>query len=184
MNLEELISEAKKGSRRAQDILFNALHDKYLNVCKRYIKNAADAEERMLDGFYKFYKSLADFNYISDAGVYACIRKIMVNECIMQLRKKNNFSLVIEPAESDAVLEDDILDKMSIAEINAKLNSLPTAAKTIFNLYVIDGFRHHEIAELLSISVGTSKSQLSRAKLLLRQSLAYLNINHETRTPK
>ncbi len=171
MNLPELIKEAKKGSMAAQQCLFDQLYGRMLMVCRRYVKSPEDAEERLLDGFYKFFKNLHSFNYQGDAALYSWLKRIMVNECLMQLRKKNSFNIVSESAANDCTLEEDALDKLSAAEIFNLLIQLPLGYRTVFNLYVVEGMDHKEIAGLLGISEGTSKSQLSKAKSLLQKML-------------
>ena len=96
MDLQKLIKEAKQGSGAAQKILFHIRADKLLITCRRYIKTYEDAEEVLLDGFYKFFKNLASFSYQSDAALYAWLKKIMINECLMFLRKKNVFTIASE----------------------------------------------------------------------------------------
>lgn len=184
MELQELISEAKKGCKAAQEALFSRLSDNFLSLCNRYVKNEADAEERMLDGFYKFFRALPQFRYESDAAVYACLTRIMVNECIMQLRKKRVFNIVAEPLEKDAILNEDLLDKIAAAEIHALIRKLPVGARTIFNLHAIEGCRHDEIARLLGITAGTSRAQLARARALLQQSISFLKKDYENKESK
>ena len=94
MNIPELIKEAKHGSTAAQKCLFDQFADKMLLVCRRYVKSPEDAEELMLDGFYKFFKNISSFNYQSDLALYAWIKKIMINECLMFLRKKTAFTIL------------------------------------------------------------------------------------------
>ena len=89
METSELIKEAKQGSAAAQKCLFDQWAEKMLLVCRRYVKNSEDAEELLLDGFYKFFKKIAAFNYQGDAALYVWLKRIMINECLMFLRKKN-----------------------------------------------------------------------------------------------
>jgi RNA polymerase sigma factor (sigma-70 family) len=96
METSQLIKEAKQGSAAAQKYLFDQLAEKMLMICRRYVKNQEDAEELMLDGFYKFFKNLSSFNFQGDAALYAWLKRIMINECLMFLRKKNVFTIVTE----------------------------------------------------------------------------------------
>jgi RNA polymerase sigma-70 factor (ECF subfamily) len=93
MEISELIKEAKKGSAAAQKCLFDLTSDKMMLVCRRYVKTYEDAEEILLDGFFKFFKNLSAFTYHNDGGVYAWLKKIMINECLVFLRKKQPFEL-------------------------------------------------------------------------------------------
>lgn len=184
MSLEQLVSEAKSGSMAAQKALFDRLSGAYLVVCRRYVKHEADAEERMLDGFYKFFKEIRHFRYESDEALYTFINRIMVNECLMQLRKKRVFNIVAEPSENDAKLDEDGLDRLSALEIQNLILQLPAGSRTVFNLYAIEGKTHGEIAKLLGISRGTSKSQLAKAKGHLQKSLSFLNADYERQDSK
>jgi len=169
MNIAELIIEAKRGSTAAEKCLFDLFARKMLMVCRRYVKNPEDAEERMLDGFHNFFKSIGTFTYQHDAALMAWLKKIMVNQCLMFLRKKNVFTIVTESAAENISLDEDMLDRLSATEIFQLIVQLPVGYRTVFNLYSIEGMPHAEIASLLNISEGTSKSQLSKAKALLQK---------------
>jgi RNA polymerase sigma-70 factor (ECF subfamily) len=171
MNLSELVKEAKQGSTAAQQCLFDRLSGRMLLLCRRYVKNEENAEEVLLDGFYKFFKGLAAFSWEGEAALYAWIKRIMINECLMLLRKKNVFTITTEPAEGEMTLDEDALDKLSAEEIFRLVAQLPVGYRTVFNLYAIEGAGHKEIAALLDISEGTSKSQLSKARSLLQKML-------------
>lgn len=171
MNIPELIKEAKQGSAAAQKCLFDMFADKMMLVCRRYVKNPEDAEELMLDGFYKFFKALPGFNYNGEAALFAWLKRIMINECLMFLRKKAVFTIVSDTAADELSLEEDVLGNLSAAEIFNLIVQLPVGYRTIFNLHVVEGVPHNEIAGLLGIAEGTSKSQLSKAKGLLQRML-------------
>ena len=184
MNIPDLIKEAKNGSTAAQRYLFDLLSDRMLMVCRRYVRNQQDAEELMLDGFYKFFKSLPELNYQGDGALHSWVKRIMINECLMFLRKKNAFVVVSEHVAETVALEEDALNKLSAAEIFNLVVQLPAGYRTVFNLYVIEGMNHGEIAGLLGISEGTSKSQLSKAKSLLQKMLMQQNIKYGKRKTK
>jgi RNA polymerase sigma factor (sigma-70 family) len=171
METSELIKEAKQRSTAAQRYLFDQWAEKMHMVCRRYVKNHEDAEELLLDGFYKFFKRISTFNYKGDAALYMWLKKIMINECLMFLRKKNVFTIVTEATVEEISLQEDVLDKLSAGEIFNLIVQLPVGYRTVFNLHVIEGMAHNEIAEKLGIAEGTSKSQLSKAKILLQKML-------------
>jgi len=171
METSALIKEAKQGSAAAQKCLFDQLSGKMLTVCRRYVKNTEDAEELLLNGFYNFFKNLSAFNYQGDAALFMWLKKIMINECLMFLRKKNVFTIVTEAAAEEISLEEKALNNLSAKEIFDLIIQLPVGYRTVFNLSVIEGFGHREIASALNISEGTSKSQLSKAKSLLQKML-------------
>jgi len=139
-------------------------------LCKRYVKTTENAEEVMIEGFCKVFQKM---DMYSGMGSFeGWIRRIIINESLMFLRKNYRFqehSDVTElPIDSGEVPVD---DKLAANEILLLLDQLPTGYRTVFNLYVIEGYKHREIAEELGISVNTSKSQLILAKQRLRELL-------------
>ena len=184
MNTSELVKEAKQGSTAAQKCLFDQFAEKMLLVCQRYVKSPEDAEELLLDGFYKFFTKISSFNYQSDAALYAWLKRIMINECLMFLRAKNVFTIVTEATAEEIPLQEEALDNLSTEEIFKLIVQLPIGYRTVFNLYAIEGMNHGEIAELLSISEGTSRSQFSKAKILLQKLLLQNDIKYVKRKSK
>jgi RNA polymerase sigma factor (sigma-70 family) len=171
MDVSKLVKEAKRGIAASQKCLFDQFSDRLMLVCSRYLKNKEDAEEALLDGFYKFFKTIDAFHYYNEAQLYAWLKKIMINECLMTLRKKNVFTIVTEEAAADVQFEEEALTNLSAKEIFELIIQLPVGYRTIFNLHVIEGMNHKEIAALTGITEGTSKSQLSKAKSLLQKKL-------------
>ncbi len=171
MDITTLFNEARNGSMAAQKCLFDLWSGKMLLLCRRYTKSREDAEEIMLDGFYKFFKNLPNHYYQGEAAFGGWLKKIMINECLMFLRKKNLFSMIAESNAEEIPLEASVLSSLSAAEIFQTITELPLGYRTVFNLFEIEGMSHAEIAHLLEISEGTSKSQLSKAKSLLQKIL-------------
>lgn len=140
------------------------------SVCRRYLKTPEDAEEALVSGFYKILSEVASYNGVGSFEGW--MRRIVANEALMILRKRQDLVFPGEeqmPRESadDFSIEADI----SAREILELLDRLPDGYRTVFNLYVLEGYKHREIAELLGISLNTSKSQLALAKERLRQML-------------
>jgi RNA polymerase sigma factor (sigma-70 family) len=181
MEIAQLVKEAKQGSAAAQKCLFDLLSSRMLLVCRRYVKSTEDAEEVLLDGFYKFFKNLPAFHFQGDAALFVWLKRIMVNECLMLLRKKNVFTIVTEAVAEDIPLQEEALNNLSAKEIFDLIVQLPVGYRTVFNLYEIEGMAHKEIAELLGIAEGTSKSQLSKAKLLLQKNLLQHGAGYDKR---
>lgn len=169
MDLYQLVKECKHGSAAAQKCLFDMHADRLMAVCCRYIKNQHDAEEILLDGFYKFFRAIHSFSYVNEAALYAWLKKIMINECLMYLRKKKSFQITTGDAAAEVPVQTDMLDRLSADEIVELIIQLPVGYRTVFNLYETEGMSHKEIAEQLQITEGTSKSQLSKAKQLLQK---------------
>jgi RNA polymerase sigma factor (sigma-70 family) len=181
MNIAELVTEAKNGSAAAQKYLFDILSDRMIILCRRYVKNREDAEEILLDGFYKFFKNLSSFHYLGEPALNGWLKKIMINECLMFLRKKNVFNIVTEAVAEEIPLEEEALNNLSAAEIFNLVVQLPVGYRTVFNLYIIEGMDHAEIAALLGIAEGTSKSQLSKARSLLQKMLLQNELSYGQR---
>jgi len=184
MNISEQIHDARCGSAAAQKALFDHLADPMMALCCRYLKNREDAEEVLLDGFYKFFSHLKAFRYQGEAALYAWLKRIMINECLMFLRRRHAFSVVSEKTVEDLALNVEPLAELSAAEIFELIVQLPVGYRTVFNLHVIEGMEHREIARLLGISEGTSKSQLSKARLLLQKMLLQNGINYVKRNTR
>ncbi|MEN9959012.1 MAG: hypothetical protein RLZZ474_1256 [Bacteroidota bacterium] len=138
-------------------------------VCRRYLGNGPDAEDALMEGFMKVFSKVETFH---EAGSFeGWIRRIIVNECLMKIRKQGDaFTKNIEEAW-DVGEPADALMHLRTAEIEALIAELPPGYRTIFNLYAIEGYSHEEIATLIGISSGTSKSQLSRARAMIQQKI-------------
>ena len=171
MQIAELIKEAKYKSKAAERYLFDIYAGRMMTLCRRYVKNSEDAEELMLNGFVKFFNALHNFKYEHDAAVYNWVKRIMINECLMFLRKQQAFKIVSESEAENVTIHDDLLDRLSTKEIFELIVQLPVGYRTVFNLFVIEGLSHVEIARELGIGVGTSKSQLNKARQLLQKNI-------------
>lgn len=175
-----MIAKAAKNDRRAQQELFKQFSPKMLGICRQYLKSNHLAEEVMLSGFLKVFTHLEDFK--NEGSFEGWIRRIMVNESISQLRKDKKLHFIseaeIENVEEHSTTIDTVLED---EEIQKLIDSLPDGYKTVFVLYVVEGYKHSEIAELLQISENTSKSQLFKARKLLKNKLnKQNNINYGT----
>lgn len=166
-NYKSLIAKAAKGNRKGQQELFNLFAPKMLSICRQYVKNNDVAEEVMLTGFLKVFTNLK--SYKAEGSFEGWIRRIMVNESISQLRRDKKLFFRDE-TEIENSLEHVayIESELEVAEIQKMIDSLPDGYKTVFVLYAVEGYKHGEIAELLQISEGTSKSQLSKARKMLQ----------------
>ena len=171
MNLHQLIKDARHGNAAAQKCLFDRYVSRLELVCRRYVKVKEDAEEVLLDGFFKFFKALNNFEYRDEASLYQWLKTIMVNQSLMFLRKKKSFTLVTESSAEEIPLQEEALNRLTAQEIFQLILQLPVGYRTVFNLYAVEGMSHQEIASALDISEGTSKSQLSKAKLALQNLL-------------
>lgn len=175
-SVDELIRLAKQSNQKAQLALYDRFSGKMLGVCRQYIKDLQFAEDVMITAFHKGFQNIN--KYEPYGSFEAWLRQIMVRECISYLRvQKNKFS-VVELKDYQFIQQPAHSFSSQAHEIQAAIDLLPIGCKTVFNLYVIEGYKHHEIADLLNISVGTSKSQLSHAKKLLKCFLKNLNATY------
>ncbi len=136
-------------------------------MCKRYVKQKEDAEDVLVNGLFKVLTNI--HQYGGSGSFEGWIRRIVVNESLMFLRKNKHFKFTSEINEFDKATHVNAEDELMAQDILKLLNQLPTGYRTVFNLYVLEGYKHREIAELLGISINTSKSQLILAKKRLRQ---------------
>lgn len=171
-NVNRLVELAKKSDRKAQLALYDMYASKMLGVCQQYIRDKHFAEDTMLVAFHKALSNLKKYDpYGSFEG---WLRRIMVRECISYLRvQKNKFDVV--ELEEYTFQNEFVTITNEEDEVQQAINTLPVGCKTVFNLFVVEGYSHKEISVLLKISVGTSKSQLSHAKKLLKCKLSQVN---------
>lgn len=171
---KQLIEMAVENNRQAQQQIYAKFSPKMLSVCRQYIKDIHHAEDVMITGFMKVFTNLKHFEH--KGSFEGWIRRIMVYECIDFLRvKNNNFNHQdiedVTNTESESGYE---LEEFSVDEIQNLIDNLPDGYKMVFNLYAIEGYKHQEIAQMLKISEGTSKSQLSHARKVLQLQITEL----------
>ena len=166
---EELIKGCIRGDRLYQKHLYEIYHGKMMGVCLRYTGRYEEARDVLNEGFMKVYKNL--HRYKPSHSLESWMKRIMINTAIDNYRKnkKHNHQVDLDNAQRkpDENTEN-ILDKLSAEEILKLVQELPPSYRTVFNLYVIEGYNHREIAESLGISEGTSKSNLAKARAKLR----------------
>ncbi len=178
---KDFIDKCKQGDQRAQKQLFEKLYAQMYRVCFRYIGKQADPEDCLMRAFMKAFQKLDTFQHDGDHSLFFWIRKIMVNESLMEIRKMNSSLMVVQQDEvPDAKIEENVLDLLSAEELYKLVTDLPVGYRTVFNLFVIEGYSHQEIAETMGISENTSKTQLLKARQRLRSSIEKMNGNYES----
>ncbi|MFV8341655.1 RNA polymerase sigma factor [Flavobacterium sp. XS2P39] len=174
----ELIRLAVESNRQAQQKIYTRFSPKMLSVCRQYIKDIHQAEDIMITAFMKVFTNLKNFQ--CKGSFEGWIRRIMVNECISFIRVQKKIKYV----EDEDCFEEsfnNIESQFSIDDIQFLIDNLPDGYKMVFNLFAIEGYRHHEIASMLEITEGTSKSQLSHARKMLQGQISKLK-NYENGT--
>lgn len=172
---QELVMACAKGKRSAQKRVYELFAGKMLNICRRYAKDNEQAQDLMHDGFIKVFLNIQNFK--GQASLQTWITRIMINNSISAIRKEVRKGIKVN-LEDIQIPEPDIVyfeleDKQSLsaAAVFEKINELPLGYKTVFSMYVLDGYTHKEIAAELEITEGTSKSQLAKAKKMLARKL-------------
>lgn len=168
--LEQIIKDCSKSKSKAQELLYRQFASKMLAVCLRYSNNLSEAEDTLQDGFIKVFQSIKSYKF--KGSFEGWIRRVMVNTALEKFRKSKNMQVLDEGWEFDVISEDD--EPIQSADIPLEIllkmiQQLPDRYQMVFSLYVLDGYTHNEIAEVMNISVGTSKSNLARGRAILKQ---------------
>ena len=181
MELKELIALCKDKNREAQGILFNQYKDRLFGLCLKYCKNVPEAEDNLQDSFIKIFQNVDRYN--GKGSFEGWMKRIVINNAIDRYKKE----LYIQPIDEQRTSEQDNNTdvesdlKLPLAELLNLIQELPSRYRLVFSMYQLDGYSHKEISELLSISTGTSKSNLHRAKLILKEKIIERtsdNLNH------
>lgn len=172
LNEQQLIIECKKGDRKAQRQLYETYAGKMMGVCLRYCKDKDTARDLLHDGFLKVYSHIDDFE--NKGSFEGWIRKIMVNTALEYVRKQNDegYSLDIEEAYSLSNDDFSVLDRLQAEELIGMIQKLPDTYRSVFNLFIVEGYSHKEIAAAMDITESSSRVYLTRAKQLLQQMLS------------
>ncbi len=175
---KELIELVAENNRHAQHRLYSKFSPKMLSVCRQYIKDLHQAEDVMITAFMKVFTNLKNFEH--KGNFEGWIRRIMINECISYIRVHKKVTFI----EDENYMEErynNIESQFSVEDIQFLIDNLPDGYKMVFNLYCIEGFKHQEIAAMLGINEGTSKSQLYHARKMLQENISKLkNYNNGT----
>lgn len=161
-----IIQKCIKNDREAQRMMYDFLASKLYYTCKRYLKKEEEIEEALADSFYIIFTKLHQLKEYLALEAWA--KKITVNQCLLYCKKNTNFNLYLEENHINALTDESVFDNIEHEDLLQFLNYLPQGCKTIFNLFVIEGFSHKEISKLLNVSEGTSKSQVNFAKNKLK----------------
>ncbi|MGR3811684.1 RNA polymerase sigma factor [Jiulongibacter sp. NS-SX5] len=169
---KQIIEACLENDRAAQKQLYEMFSGKLFVVALRYMHDREKAKDVLQDAFVKIFRHLDSFRF--DSPLEAWLRKIVVNTALKALKKSGNLT---QSLEGDYMIDEDFhyknkgQENLSYQQLLELIGELPDGCRTIFNLYAIEGFKHHEIAKMLGVSEGTSKSQYSRAKMLLQEKL-------------
>ncbi len=172
-NLQKIIDECIAGKRHAQETMYKMFSSKMYAVCLRYAKNEAEAQDILQDGFIKVFKNINKFK--NKGSFEGWMRRMMINISLERIRRErrmhvvDNLNSYTTQTESNSAIEE-----LSAQELIQIIQSLPSQYKAVFNMYVIDNMNHKEIGKALNISENTSKSNLHRARNILKEKIEQL----------
>ncbi len=168
----KIIQGCLDGNRSAQETLYRDHAGRMFAICKSYAKDNDAAKDLLQKGFIKVFKNIHQFQHEGEIGAW--IRRIMVNTCLDYCRKvERERSVALDNIKEAEFAANNITDNVYLADLVNIVRSLPEKARMVFNLYVVEGYSHKEIAVKLNISEGTSKSQFSRARKLLQERIPH-----------
>ena len=177
MDLNQLINDCKNNDRKAQEQLYRLYSTKLFAVCLKYSRNYIEAQDNLQDGFLIIFNKIEQYSF--KGSFEGWLKRVMINNVLQQYRTQTFLSLVNEDVPDEVEIEIDD-ENISLDYLLKIIQELPDRYRLVFNLYVIDDYPHAEIAEMLSINIGTSKSNLSRARMILKEKIEhYKNQEHK-----
>jgi len=176
--IDQLINDCKKGNTKAFEQIYRLLSPKVFAVCLKYSRNYEEAQDNLQEGFLLIYEKINQFHFKGSFEGWA--KRVVINYILQQYRNQGIFEIISENLPDDSEIEVDE-ENVSLEFLTKIIQELPDRYRLVFNLYVMDGYSHKEIAEMLEINIGTSKSNLARAKAILKNKIEE---NTNTSIPK
>jgi RNA polymerase sigma-70 factor (ECF subfamily) len=173
-NQKRLVQKLKKNRRGAQQETFELYASKMLGVCRQYIKDLQHAEEIMLNGFLKTFTKINQFK--SNGSFEGWIRRIMINECISFLRIKKRMVFIDDDSFFEQPIEIEFIEDSQVSELQQLVDNLREDLRVVFNLFVVEEYKHKEIAKTLNITENASKLRYRKAKSILQKQYNNLNL--------
>lgn len=171
--LEQLINNCKKNDIKAQEQLYRLYSSKLFSVCLKYSRSYEEAQDNLQESFLLVFEKIHQFSFKGSFDGW--IKRVVVNYVLQQYRTETFLNIVNENIESEVVDVEIDDEDISLDYLLKIIQELPDKYRLVFNLFAIDGYSHQEIAEMLNISVGTSKSNLSRARMILKEKIESSN---------
>ena len=168
MSLNQLIENCKIDDTKAQSELYKLFSSKLFAICLKYSRNYAEAEDNLQDAFLTIFKKIEQ--YKNKGSFEGWLKRIAINTALQRYRNEKVFDIINENTIEEVEIEIDE-DSISIDYLLQIIQELPDRYRLVFNLYVLDGYSHKEIANMLNINIGTSKSNLARARQILKQTI-------------
>jgi RNA polymerase sigma factor (sigma-70 family) len=166
--IEQIINDCKNRNTKAQEEVYKALSPKIFAVCLKYSRSYAEAQDNLQEGFLLIFEKIEKYNF--QGSFEGWCKRVVINYVLQQYRNQNVFEIVSENIADETSLEVEEED-ISLDFLTRIIQELPDRYRLVFNLYVMDGYAHKEIAAMLDINIGTSKSNLARAKAILKEKI-------------
>lgn len=170
MSLDQLIEGCKRNDTQAQSQLYKLYASKLFSVCLKYSRNYVEAEDNLQDAYLTIFKKIGQFK--SKGSLEGWMKRITINTALQRYRSVGVFDIINEDQIEDVTIEVDD-DDMSIDYLLNIVQELPDRYRLVFNLYALDDYSHKDIAAMLNISTGTSKSNLARARMILKEKIKH-----------
>ena len=174
MSLEKLIQNCKRGDRKAQEQLYRQYSRILFGICLKYSRNKTEAEDNLHDSFMTIYNKIGQYKY--KGSFEGWMKRITVNTVLQKYRKEEYLNVVSENMEEEVEEDTGFID-IDLHTLLGYIQELPNKYRLTFNMYVLDGYSHKEISEQLGTSAGTSKSNLARARSILKEKIKKKNVN-------
>lgn len=168
MSLKKLIKKCAQNDRKAQAEIYQLYAGKLYPLCLKYSRNSFDAQDNFQDGFITIFNKIDQFNF--KGSFEGWLKRVMINTVLQKYRKKSVLNLVTDEIPEEVIIDVDE-EELTLEYLLSIIQELPNRYRLVFNLYVLDGYSHRDVAEMLSISEGTSKSNLSRARAILKNKI-------------
>tara|TARA_R110002012_G_scaffold87618_2_gene216588 strand:+ start:2747 stop:3301 length:555 start_codon:yes stop_codon:yes gene_type:complete len=181
LNLKELLKSCKKDDINAQKELYDQYKEVLFILCLKYSRNREEAEDILHDSFMIIFTSIN--KYKGKGSFEGWMKRIVINTAISSFKKASNFNILLnEEITKEVLIEEDFIETIPLQEILIAVQQLPDRYRMVFNLYEMDGYSHKQISKMLDITIGTSKSNLNRAKTILKGSLQKWSVNSKNRS--
>lgn len=169
MSLDQLIQKCKKNDTKAQSDLYILFSSKLFALCLKYSRNNVEAEDNLQDAFMTIFEKMSQYKH--KGSFEGWLKRIVVNTALQRYRSKGVFNIVNESAIEDVSIEIEDDNTIDIDFLLLTIQELPDRYRLVFNLYILDGYSHKEISKMLNISTGTTKSNLARARMILKNKI-------------
>jgi len=168
LSLKKLINQCAKNDRKAQEEIYQIFSGKLFSICLKYSKNKQEAQDNFQDGFVTIFEKIGQFKF--NGSFEGWMKRVMINTVLQKYRNKTVLNIVTEEIPDEVIVDIDD-DEVSLDFLLNLIKSLPDRYRMVFNLYVLDGYSHKEISKMMRIAEGTSKSNLARARAILKQKI-------------